>query len=364
MGSSIPSLNHPAMISPASAATSSNSPPQDTLPHSGDIDEPALPEAPLPQPPRLWHRALFLGLAALMLLPAVPPTVALGAGAVLGLTIGGPYVRQTALTASWLLKACVVGLGFGMSLPAVVAVGRDGVGVTAMGIIFALAVGLVLGRLLHVERVTSTLITGGTAICGGSAIAALGPAIGAGAEALGVSLATVFILNGVALYLFPIVGHALHMSQHQFALWAAIAIHDTSSVVGAASVYGREALEQATVLKLTRALWIVPLALGAAWWHRRSAASTDSAVRVKMPWFIGLFVLASAARAIWPVGEPIYSLLATLARQGLVLTLFLIGAGLSRATLRMVGVRPLVQGVALWIAVATASLGAIMTWAV
>ncbi len=356
----------PVASVPDLASTCPENPPRDVLVQSDDptaTASPASPVAPLPTTPKLWHRALFLGLAALTLLPVASPTVALGAGAVLGLTIGGPYARQTARTANWLLKACVVGLGFGMSLSAVLAVGRDGVGATAAGIFFALTVGLILGRLLQVDRITSTLISGGTAICGGSAIAALGPAIGAGAEALGVSLATVFILNGVALYLFPIVGHALHMSQHQFALWAAIAIHDTSSVVGAASVYGREALEQATVLKLTRALWIVPLALGAAWWHRRSAA-TNSAIRVKMPWFIGLFVLASTVRAFWPAGEPVYSLLATVARQGLVLTLFLIGAGLSRATLRMVGVRPLVQGVALWIAVASVSLGAIMTWAV
>ncbi|MDT7857376.1 putative sulfate exporter family transporter [Rubrivirga sp. S365] len=317
-----------------------------------------LPPEPAPAPPA-WHRALFLALAAAALLPVVSPAVALGAGAILGLTLGNPFEAVSARVSKLLLKACVVGLGFGMSLPAVLAVGKDGVGVTALGIAFALSVGLLLGRLLHVEQTTGALISGGTAICGGSAIAALGPALGAGAEAMGVSLATVFLLNGVALYVFPAVGHLLDMSQHQFALWAAIAIHDTSSVVGAAASYGAEALAEATVLKLTRALWIVPLALGAALWHRKTAGG---AVKVSIPWFIGLFALASAVVAVFPAGAPLYSVLVALAKQGLVLTLFLIGAGLSRATLRAVGVRPLVQGVLLWVAVGGASLAAILAW--
>ena len=318
-----------------------------------------LPPGP-PSPHPAWHRALFLALAALALVPAVSPAVALGVGAALGLTLGNPYEARSARASKGLLKACVVGLGFGMSLPAVLAVGRAGVVVTAAGIAFALGLGLLLGRLLRVEPVTGALVSGGTAICGGSAIAALGPALGAGAEAMGVSLATVFLLNGVALYVFPAVGHALDLSQHQFALWAAIAIHDTSSVVGAAASYGAEALAEATVLKLTRALWIVPLALGAAWWRRRTAGGE---VTVAVPWFIGLFALASAVVALFPAGAPVYTALVALAKQGLVLTLFLIGAGLSRATLRAVGVRPLAQGVLLWAAVAGASLAAVLAWA-
>ena len=314
-------------------------------------------EPPAPPPP--WHRALFLAFAASALLPVVSPAVGLGAGAVFGLTLGNPFGAASGRASKALLKACVVGLGFGMSLPAVLEVGRGGVGVTALGIAFALSVGLLLGRLLHVEPTTGALISGGTAICGGSAIAALGPALGAGAEAMGVSLATVFVLNGVALYVFPAVGHALDLSQHQFALWAAVAIHDTSSVVGAAASYGAEALAEATVLKLTRALWIVPLALGAAGWRRRTAGGE---VRVVVPWFIGLFALASAVVAVFPAGEPVYAVLVASAKQGLVLTLFLIGSGLSRATLRAVGARPLVQGVLLWLAVAGASLVAILAW--
>ncbi len=303
------------------------------------------------------RQGLFLALAALMLVPGASPALALGVGAGLALTLGNPFERASARLSKTLLKACVVGLGFGMALPAVLKVGAQGVGATALGIAFALGLGLLLGRLLRVDATTSALISGGTAICGGSAIAALGPVLGAGAEAMGVALATVFVLNGVALYLFPPLGHALGLSQAQFALWAALAIHDTSSVVGAASAYGQAALAQATVLKLTRALWIVPLTLAAAWWRRRGG---DPTVKVAIPWFIGGFALASAVRALWPAGAPVYDGIVAVARQGLVLTLFLIGAGLSRATLRRVGVRPLVQGVLLWMAVAGGSLCVIL----
>jgi uncharacterized integral membrane protein (TIGR00698 family) len=313
----------------------------------------APPDAAAP----LWHRALFLALAALSLVPGVTPAAALGAGAALGLTLGNPFAARSARLSKTLLKACVVGLGFGLSLPAVLAVGRAGVVATALGIAFALALGLALARLLRVEAVTGALISGGTAICGGSAIAALGPALGAGAEAMSVALATVFLLNGVGLVAFPAVGHALELSQSQFALWAALAIHDTSSVVGAASVYGPEALAEATVLKLTRALWIVPLALGAAWWRGRAEGAR---ARVDVPWFIGLFALASVFPAVAPAGAPLYEALVALARQGLVLTLFLIGAGLTRGTLRAVGLRPLVLGVLLWVAVAGVSLTVIL----
>lgn len=305
-----------------------------------------------------WLRALFLALAAGSLVPGVSPGLALAVGAVLGLTVGNPFAAQSATASKALLKASVVGLGFGMALPAVLAVGAAGVGVTAAGIAFALAVGLALGKALGVDRQTGALISGGTAICGGSAIAALGPVIGASAQAMAVSLATVFVLNGVALYVFPVIGHALDLSQHQFALWAAVAIHDTSSVVGAAATYGPDALAEATVLKLTRALWIIPIVLGAAWLRRREGG----AARVTIPWFIGLFVLASAVVALVPAGAPVYAVIVAVARRGLVLTLFLIGAGLSRATLRAVGVRPLVQGVLLWLAVAGVSLAAIRSW--
>jgi uncharacterized integral membrane protein (TIGR00698 family) len=234
------------------------------------------------------------------------------------------------------------------------------------GIALALILGLLLGRWLGVDREASWLITAGTSICGGSAIAAVGGAIRAREEAMSVALATVFVLNAVALYLFPPAGHWLGMSQHQFAVWAAVAIHDTSSVVGAAAAYGQQALQEATVLKLARALWIVPLALGAAALIRRGAAPVEGK-KPPLPWFIALFLLASVARSLLPAStHPALDGLAQLARVGLVLTLFLIGAGLTRgltrATLRAVGMRPMLQGVLLWAALGLASLGAVLTW--
>jgi uncharacterized integral membrane protein (TIGR00698 family) len=295
--------------------------------------------------------------------PPVTPATALAAGALLALTAGNPVPKLSASAGQWLLQAAVVGLGFGMPLTAVIAAGRSGVGYTVAGVATALILGLLLGRWLRVEGQTSVLITAGTSICGGSAIAAVGPAIGARAEAMGVSLATVFVLNAVALYLFPAIGHWLHLSQHQFAIWAAVAIHDTSSVVGAAAGYGPVALEQATVLKLARALWILPMTLVAAAVARRRDPLRSGSSRLPIPWFIGLFVLAAVSRSILPAtAAPALDAAVRVARWMLVLTLFLIGAGLTRATLRSVGTRPLVQGLILWIAVASLSLLVVWRW--
>lgn len=311
-----------------------------------------------------WRRSLFLLLAAFTVTPRASPALALALGAGFALALGNPFPQRTARTSKWLLQASVVGLGFGMPLAAVLRAGASGIGYTVAGIATALGLGTLLGRWLRVERTTSFLVTAGTSICGGSAIAAVGPAIGARPESMSVALATVFVLNAVALYLFPPIGHLLGLSQEQFAVWAAVAIHDTSSVVGAASAYGARALESATVLKLARALWIVPLTLGAAAWARRRAPDAEgSAARVKLPWFIALFVLAAVARSLAPAaGLPAFDAVARLARVGLVLTLFLIGAGLTRATLRAVGVRPLVQGVLLWLAVGGLALWAVWRW--
>ncbi len=316
--------------------------------------------------PPLLPLAAFGLAAGFALTPWATPALALALGALLSLTLGNPAPALTARGARHLLQAAVVGLGFGMPLSAVVSAGRTGILYTVAGIATALTLGLLLGRRLKVEQQTSLLITAGTSICGGSAIAALGPAIGARSEAMSVALATVFVLNAVALYLFPPVGHLLHLSQHQFAVWAAIAIHDTSSVVGAAASYGPVALGQATVLKLARALWIVPLTLAASAAARRSGAHPAAAAgapTVRVPWFIGLFVLAAAARSLLPAAAgPVLDGLAGLAKTALVLTLFLIGAGLSRPTLRAVGVRPLVQGVLLWVTVGGLALLLAARW--
>ncbi|HEX9109532.1 MAG TPA: putative sulfate exporter family transporter [Longimicrobiales bacterium] len=325
----------------------------------------------------LWRRALFLAVAAATLAPFATPALALGAGIAFALVLGNPFARSSARYSKLLLQACVVGLGFGMPLAAVLRAGASGVAYTIAGIATAIVLGLLIGHWLRVHGETSLLITAGTSICGGSAIAAVGPAIGAREEAMGIALATVFVLNAVALYLFPPIGHLLHLTQRQFAVWAAIAIHDTSSVVGAAAQYGPEALQRATVLKLARALWIVPLTIAAAAWARRRDAAgqgqgTGASVasgapaapaerpRVKLPWFIGFFLLAAVVRTFAPMGlDPALNALAALARAGLALTLFLIGAGLTRAVLERVGVRPMLQGVLLWGAVGTLTLLAV-----
>lgn len=329
-------------------------------------------------------RLLFVLLALACLLPWVTPALALGAGIVLALTLGNPMPRESSRWSKKLLQACVVGLGFGMPLAAVLRAGAAGIGYTIAGIATAIALGLLIGRWLRVHGETSVLITAGTSICGGSAIAAVGPAIGAREESMGIALATVFVLNAVALYLFPPIGHLLGLTQRQFAVWAAIAIHDTSSVVGAAAQYGPEALQRATVLKLARALWIVPLTFAAAAWARgrgdvvaagagvpsgaeaasgTSRSAPASRPKVSIPWFIGLFLLAAVARTLLPTSvDPALDFLARAARAGLALTLFLIGAGLTRAVLRRVGARPMVQGVLLWGAVASLTLLAVYRW--
>ena len=245
-------------------------------------------------------------------------------------------------------------LGFGMNLHEVLKAGRGGFIYTALGISFALLVGLALGKLLQVRGNSSILITAGTAICGGSAIAAIGPILQANEEEMAVSLGTIFILNSIALLIFPPIGNALHLSQSQFGLWAALAIHDTSSVVGAATKYDPQALVIGTTVKLARALWIVPLALAtAAIKHNRS--------RLQFPWFIAFFILAAVFSTYLPTHAHLSTGLYHLGRLGLTATLFLIGSGISRATLKEVGGRPLLLGVLLWLGVGLTSLYFIQT---
>jgi len=297
-------------------------------------------------------RVLFLLCALLCVTPLIGPPSALALGLIFGLTLGNPYRVETRKLSRVLLQASVVGLGFGMNLNQVVHAGRSGFVYTAVGIAFALALGMFLGYALRVERTAAFLIATGTAICGGSAIAAVAPIAGANDEEISVSLGTVFVLNSVALLTFPWIGAAVHLDQTQFGLWAALAIHDTSSVVGAAAKYGTLALAIATTVKLARALWIVPLALG-------TAVAKGKRARIQWPWFIAFFLLAAVANSYLTIGAPIYPFLARGGRVGLTVTLFLIGSGISRATLKQVGVRPLLQGVLLWLAVAVASLWAI-----
>lgn len=279
----------------------------------------------------------------------VTPPWALVLGLGFGLAVTHPFPTQTAKVSRYLLQLSVVGLGFGMNLQEVLHAGKHGFAYTAAGITFALVVGMALGRLLGVPRTAAFLISTGTAICGGSAIAAVGPITEASDEQMAVSLGTIFLLNSVALLIFPGIGAGLHLSQAQFGLWAALAIHDTSSVVGAAAKYGATALSVGTTVKLARALWIVPLALGAAMVKGVKA-------RVQWPWFIAFFFLAAIANTYMTTGIVAYPWLVKAAKIGLTVTLFLIGSGISAKTLKEVGPRPLLQGVVLWAVVSVVSL--------
>ncbi len=280
------------------------------------------------------------------------PPVALVAGIVYGFSFAHPYHLESRKLSRLLLQAAVVALGFGMNLHEVLHAGRAGFLYTAISISSALFIGWLLGRLLQVSGKGSWLITVGTAICGGSAIAAIAPITKPSEEDMAMSLGTVFILNSVALLLFPAIGFSLHLTETQFGLWAALAIHDTSSVVGAAAKYGPHALQVATTVKLARALWIVPVAMLAAYFSK-------SKTKVQLPWFILLFCLAAVANTYLPEGRFAYPVFSKIGRVGLTVVLFLIGTGLSRNTLREVGIRPFLQGVCLWAIVAVSSLLAI-----
>lgn len=290
--------------------------------------------------------------------PGVSAPMALVAGITFGIVIGNPWGATTSTWSRRLLQASVVGLGFGMNLPELLKTGKEAFLYTAVSISFTMIIGYLLGRFFKTPQRTSTLISFGTAICGGSAIAAMAPVIKAEAEETGVALATVFTLNSIALLLFPPVGHLLGMGQRQFGLWSALAIHDTSSVVGAAAAYGGLALAVGTTVKLTRALWIMPSALLAAWF-------TKSEGKVKFPLFIIGFIAAATLRTLLPRLDPLWHPLNSIAKQSLVVTLFLIGSGLTREVLGRTGLKPLAQGVVLWVIVSvTSSLAILYGWIV
>jgi len=294
--------------------------------------------------------AIFAALLIFCVTPWASPPIALALGLALALTLGHPFASRNSKATKLLLQTSVVLLGFGMNLQKVVEAGRTGFVFTIVTIVGTLLLGFLLGRAMNISRTTSHLISSGTAICGGSAIAAVGPVVNATDEEMSVALGTVFILNSIALFIFPMIGHRLGMTQPQFGVWAAIAIHDTSSVVGAAAKYGAEALQIATTVKLTRALWIVPVTLATAFFFKRKSA------KVTIPWFILWFVVASVLRTYIAAPAEVWSTLTMLARIGLTITLFLIGAGLSRKSIAAVGARPLILGLLLWIAISSVSL--------
>ena len=304
----------------------------------------------------MLRRVFFIAVAALALTPWVSAPVALVAGVVFALALGNPFATQTARAQTWLLQGSVVGLGAAMNLDVVLRVGASGVVQTALTITLTLSLSWLLARALRAEPTSALLIGVGTAICGGSAIAAVAPAIGAKPQQTSVALVVVFMLNAAALVLFPVLGRAFSLSPSAFGLWSALAIHDTSSVVGASLQFGEEALTVGTTVKLTRALWIVPLTvvLARLWPHPEAGEA-----KPKRPWFM-LGFLGVAALVTWvPALQAPGKVLAAISRQVLVLTLFLVGAGVSRAAVRAVGLRPVVLGVSLWLVVASASLAAI-----
>ena len=306
------------------------------------------------------RQALFIAAAAFCLTPWISPPLALALGAILALTHENPFAHLGKKVSAKLLQVCVVFLGFGMDLPVVLRTGFEGAGLAAVTIATTLGLGWILGKQLGINRKVSALISAGTAICGGSAIAAVGSVIAVGESEISVAMGTIFILNAAALFLFPAIGHALGLSQVQFGTWAGIAIHDISSVVGASARYGLDALQTATAVKLSRALWIIPVCLAAAAIFQPCEAlrqiATHRQHKVQVPWFIGLFLLASVARSFVPGMSGIAPTLGHVATTGLTLTLFLIGAGLSTKTLRAVGWRPFLQGVLLWLFISVVSL--------
>ena len=286
----------------------------------------------------------------------VTPPVALFLGLVFALTCGQAYPTFNKNVSKKLLQYSVIGLGFGMNLHASLASGKEGMLFTIVSVFGTLLIGMLIGcKLLKINRNTAYLISSGTAICGGSAIAAVGPIIKAKDSDMSMALATIFILNAIALFLFPALGHWLGMTQQEFGTWAAIAIHDTSSVVGAGAAYGEEALQVATTIKLTRALWIIPLALLTAVIFRSEGK------KISIPWFILFFIVAMLLNTyvltdIPQVGQFIYGI----ARKGLVITMFFIGASLSIDTIKSVGIRPLLQGILLWLVISAGSLAYIL----
>ena len=311
---------------------------------------------------RQVYIALVVAISLLLLIDYLPnvdsyvsPPIALFLGLLFALFFGQAYPKFNKKVSKKLLQYSVVGLGFGMNLQASLQSGKEGMAFTIVSVVGTMLIGWLIGRkLLKVERDTSYLISSGTAICGGSAIAAVGPVLKAKDTEMSVALGTVFILNAIALFVFPVIGHALDMTQQQFGMWAAIAIHDTSSVVGAGAAYGEEALQVATTIKLTRALWIIPLALATSFIYKSKGQ------KISIPWFILFFVLAmifnTYVLSTTEVGTMIGHYINDFARKSLTITLFFIGASLSRDVLKSVGIKPLIQGVLLWIIISLSTL--------
>ena len=300
---------------------------------------------------KLLLQILFLALAVLSFSPLVSPPIALLFG-ILFVNIFGK-VLETDTFVKKLLQYSIVGLGFGINLNTAIEAGSQGFLFTVSTIALVMIFGLLLAKILKIDKTIAQLISAGTAICGGSAIAAVAPILKANSKQTSVALGIVFVLNAVALFIFPEIGHFFNLTQNQFGIWSAIAIHDTSSVVGAASKYGNEALQIATTVKLARALWIIPLAF-------LISIFTKSEGKIKIPYFIGFFVLAILAGTYLPFLQNFNSIISEISRDTLKVALFLIGAGLSLQNLKNIGIKPLLLGIILWIFISSISLYAVL----
>lgn len=300
------------------------------------------------------QQAIFVIIIVLCLFSIISPPIALLLGVIMVNVFGNPFVHFNHIAITYLLQFSVIGLGFGMNATAALSAGKEGFLLTIFSIFSTLILGTFLGKWLKTDKKTSHLISCGTAICGGSAIAAISPVIKSDENQTSIALGVIFILNSIALFVFPFIGHQLDLSQKEFGLWCAIAIHDTSSVVGAANKYGAEALQIATTVKLARALWIIPISLLTA------AIFKNKNSRIKIPYFIGLFIVAMLLNSYVPATAIVAPYIVNIAKIGLTITLFLIGATLNVNTLKSVGVKPLLQGVFLWIFIAGLGLASIL----
>jgi uncharacterized integral membrane protein (TIGR00698 family) len=301
-------------------------------------------------------KIFFLILAASCLIPVISPAIALFTGIIFAFVFKNPFEKQSGLISKKLLQYSVIGLGFGMNLSESLKAGSEGMLFTILSVSLTMALGMLFGFLLKVPKTTSYLLSSGTAICGGSAIAAIAPVTSAKQSEITVALGTIFILNAIALFIFPPIGKLLELTEQQFGYFAAIAIHDTSSVVGAASIYGNSALEIATLVKLTRALWIIPLVLLTRLFFKNKSNKNF------IPYFIFFFILAMLLNTLFssylqiPYWKEIAFGIKSVSKQCLTLTLFLIGANLNPTMLKQVGIKPLLLGILLWIVIAATSL--------
>lgn len=305
----------------------------------------------------MTNKIIYISLIIFILFPFdqlgignnISPAIALFIGLVYALIFKNPYPKFNKKTSKYLLQASVVGLGFSMNVNESLKSGSDGMLFTIASVFGVMIIGVLIGHWLNINRKTSYLISSGTAICGGSAIAAVGPVVKANENEMAVSLGVIFILNAIALFIFPPLGHYFDLTETQFGTWAAIAIHDTSSVVGAGEAFGPTALHTATLIKLTRALWIIPLALITMLIFR------DKTKKISIPWFIFLFIIAMIINTYCNIPYEVSKTLAWLSKKGLILTLFLIGASLSISSIKNVGVKPLLLAIALWIIIGVSS---------